>query len=344
VRTTPFAAGAIATLLVMSPVLAQTSRPAAPRQAQQTPQAPQAPQTSTRTGPEMTDADRATAALYSVKEALALQVTLDKAGFSPGEIDGKLGKNTLRALEAYEGARGHKATPAENGGLREYTLTKEDVAGPFTKVPADMMEKAKLKALNYASALEMLGERFHIKPELLRQINPGRTFVAGETIKVPDVEDTPMPDGRPEGQAVGTSFAGNVTVYVSKSRSSLQVLDNQGNVVFRAPVTTGSEKDPLPLGTWQVTGVSRNPIYNYNPALFWDADPQHAKARVAPGPNNPVGVVWIDLSKEHYGIHGTPEPGRISYSESHGCVRLTNWDALRVAALVDKGTPVIFIE
>jgi len=297
-----------------------------------------------RTGQEMSSADRATAALYNVKQALALQVTLDKAGFSPGEIDGRLGKNTLRALEAYEGAKRQKAVPAANGGLRDYTITKEDAAGPFSRVPADMMEKAKLKALNYASLLEMLGERFHIKPELLRQINPGKRFAAGSTIKVPDVEETRVPDVRPQGQSAGATFAGNVTITVSKSRSALQVLDTRGSVVFRAPVTTGSEKDPLPIGVWQVTALSRNPTYNYNPKLFWDADPAHAKARVAPGPNNPVGVVWIDLSKEHYGIHGTPEPGKISYSESHGCVRLTNWDALKVASLVDKGTTVHFIE
>ncbi len=298
---------------------------------------------STRTGQEMSAADKATAALYSVKEALALQVTLDLAGFSPGEIDGKLGKNTLRALEAYEGARGIKAVPAPNGGLREYELSAEDVKGPFTKIPADMMAKSKLERLGYSSALEKLGEKFHIKPELLRQINPGKKFVAGATIKVPAVDATAIPDTRPAGEAANNAF-GNVTVIVSKARSSLQVLDQKGNVVFRAPVTTGSEEDPLPIGTWQVTSVTRNPVFNYNPDLFWDADPSHAKAKIPAGPNNPVGVVWIDLSKEHYGIHGTPEPGRISYSESHGCIRLTNWDALRVASLVAKGTTVLLVE
>lgn len=298
---------------------------------------------STRTGQEMSAADKATAALYSVKEALALQVTLDLAGFSPGELDGRLGKNTLRALEAYEGARGAKAVPAPNGGLREYQLTADDVKGPFAKIPADMMAKSKLERLGYSSGLEKLGEKFHIKPELLRQLNPGKKFAAGETIKVPAVDATAIPDTRPAGETSSNAF-GNVTVIVSKARSSLQVLDAKGNVVFRAPVTTGSEEDPLPIGTWQVTTVSRNPVFNYNPDLFWDADPAHAKAKIPPGPNNPVGVVWIDLSKEHYGIHGTPEPGRISYSESHGCIRLTNWDALRVASLVTKGTTVLLVE
>ena len=120
------------------------------------------------------------------------------------------------------------------------------------------------------------------------------------------------------------------------------MLDDDGAVIFHAPVTSGSEHDPLPIGTWAVTAVSRRPTFHYNPDLFWDANPAHAKAKIPPGPNNPVGLVWIDLTKEHYGIHGTPEPGKIGHTSSHGCVRLTNWDALHVASLVRKGTPVVF--
>ena len=126
--------------------------------------------------------------------------------------------------------------------------------------------------------------------------------------------------------------------------TNLWVTDGAGRTIMHAPVTSGSEHDPLPVGMWTVTGVGRNPSFNYNPDLFWDADPKHAKARIAPGPNNPVGVVWIDISKPHYGIHGTPEPSTIGRAESHGCVRLTNWDALRLAALVGKGTAVEFVE
>jgi lipoprotein-anchoring transpeptidase ErfK/SrfK len=122
----------------------------------------------------------------------------------------------------------------------------------------------------------------------------------------------------------------------------LTVEDENGKLLFHAPVTSGSERDPLPIGAWKVTGVQRMPPFQYNPDLFWDANPTHAKARIAPGPNNPVGVVWIDLSKEHYGIHGTPEPSRIGHVQSHGCVRLTNWDAMRVAAWARPGTTVIF--
>jgi lipoprotein-anchoring transpeptidase ErfK/SrfK len=134
----------------------------------------------------------------------------------------------------------------------------------------------------------------------------------------------------------------DLTLVVSKSRSSLAIRTADGETLLHVPVTSGSARDPLPIGTWTVTGVSRNPSFHYNPDLFWDADPSHSKATIPPGPNNPVGVVWIDLSKEHYGIHGTPEPGRIGHTASHGCVRLTNWDALRVAALVRTGTTVLF--
>ena len=117
-----------------------------------------------------------------------------------------------------------------------------------------------------------------------------------------------------------------------------------GKILLFAPVTMGSEHDPLPIGEWKVNGVQYNPTFRYNPELFWDANPAHTKAKIPPGPNGPVGVVWIDISKEHYGLHGSPEPSQIGRSESHGCVRLTNWDAMRLAALVRPGTQVVFTE
>jgi lipoprotein-anchoring transpeptidase ErfK/SrfK len=200
-----------------------------------------------------------------------------------------------------------------------------------------MMAKAKLERLGYTSALEALAERFHASPALLRQLNPAATFAAGESIRVPNV--VIVDEGRPPAPPPA-----GLIVTVSKSLSTLTITDAAGAVLLHAPVTSGSEHDPLPIGKWTVTAVSRNPSFQYNPDLFWDANPAHAKAKIPPGPNNPVGVVWIDLSKEHYGIHGTPEPSQVGHTTSHGCVRLTNWDALRVAALVTKGTPVHFVE
>ena len=155
-------------------------------------------------------------------------------------------------------------------------------------------------------------------------------------------------NGRNIPQPTGTSGTitpkADVTVTVAKTSSSLTVTDGSGRVLLYAPVTTGSEHDPLPIGEWKVTGVQFNPTFRYNPDLFWDADPAHTKATIHSGPNNPVGLVWIDISKEHYGLHGTPEPATIGRTQSHGCVRLTNWDALKLAALVKPGTPVVFVE
>jgi lipoprotein-anchoring transpeptidase ErfK/SrfK len=280
------------------------------------------------------------------RRGLALQVALDRAGFSPGEIDGAPGVNTDRAMAAFKAAHGTTdLRDAYRNPVTTYTISEQDAAGPFVvTVPEDMVEKSKLPALSYGSVLELLGERFHASPRLLQRMSPDATFAAGERIVVPDVAPFIPPEEKeqPEGtNASGTEPEGPVVVIVTERTKTLQVQTVAGKVLFHAPVTVGSENDPLPIGEWKVNGVSRNPTFNYNPELFWDADPSHAKARIAAGPNNPVGVVWIDLSKEHYGIHGTPEPSRIGHTESHGCIRLTNWDAMRVAELVKPGTKVV---
>ena len=337
----------------------------APTPAVQAPAAPAAP-APRDTRPSSPDRDGT-----QLSEALSLQVLLDRAGFSPGPIDGRPGANTRKALAAYQ-QQGGNATLEGSEPLVSYTITAEDVAGPFvTAIPKDLVEQATLPALAYTSIIESLAERFHSTPELLQRLNPGARFAEGAQIRVPNVEplatpiekpgdssgagnaETGGPSPRPAGTAGRTGGNGqtnaaagrpDVIVTVSRSASALTVKDASGRVVLYAPVTTGSENDPLPLGEWKVNGVQLNPAFNYNPGLFWDADPAHTKARIPPGPNNPVGLVWIDLSKEHYGIHGTPEPTAIGRTQSHGCVRLTNWDAIRLAGLVKPGTRVVFTE
>jgi lipoprotein-anchoring transpeptidase ErfK/SrfK len=284
-------------------------------------------------------------------QALQTQVMLDRAGFSPGEIDGRMGTSTRRALEAFTKNGG---TPdAAIAPLVSYTITDADAAGPFTPdLPEDMMEKSKLPALAYRDVAEALGERFHASPALLKTLNPQAKFAVGEEIRVPNVADAaplaPVPATPPaapaRGGRQGEASTPAVTVTVRKSTSDVTVTDAAGKTLLYAPVTTGSDKDPLPIGEWKVNGVQKNPTFHYNPDLFWDADASHAKAKIPPGPNNPVGVVWVDISRPHYGLHGTPEPSTVGKTSSHGCVRLTNWDAQKLAALVRPGTKVVFAE
>ncbi|MDX2153361.1 MAG: L,D-transpeptidase [Bryobacteraceae bacterium] len=274
---------------------------------------------------------------------LRAQVLLDRAHLSPGEIDGSWGDNTRTALQGFQSTRQLPITGQlddatwnalnqdQTPELTNYTITKEDAGGPFEKVPEDMVKKAKLERLAYETLVESLAERFHSSPGLLKKLNPKTKFAEGEEIRVPNVH-TEAPAGRA------------VRIIVDKSDSVLIAYDEKGQFLAQYPATMGSEHDPLPIGTWTVLAVVKNPTFHYNPGLFWDADPSHSKAKIAPGPNNPVGVVWIDLSKEHYGIHGTPEPSTIAKTQSHGCIRLTNWDAMELASLVMSGTEAVLQE
>jgi lipoprotein-anchoring transpeptidase ErfK/SrfK len=272
-----------------------------------------------------------------------IQILLDRAHFSPGEIDGRYGDNLRNALTAYQTSRKLDQSGAGDPNtwksldmdtepvLVSYSVTPEDVKGPFEHVPESMMAKAEVKALGYESPLEELGERFHISPKLLDQLNSGKSVAqAGEEILVPNTRHAALPPAD--------------RVIVSKTRTTVTAIAADGTIVSQYPATIGSEHDPLPIGDWKVTVVQQNPWFNFNPSLFWDANSKDAKARIAPGPNNPVGVVWIGLSKEHYGIHGTAEPANIGHAESHGCIRLTNWDAEELSTIVQPGTPVILQE
>ena len=283
-------------------------------------------------------------------DLVGFQVLLDRQGFSPGQIDGKTGANFSHALSAIQSARGLPPSGqpdcatwqalAGNGSapaITTYSITGDDLKGPFEQIRPGLSQQAQLAALGYQSAMEELAERFHTSPALLQQLNPGAAIVQGGEIRVPAV--TPFDaDSKPTFDPA----AADVTILVSRRDSSLRATRADGTLLFYAPVTTGSVHDPLPSGDYKVLGQSWRPTFHYNPSLFWDAKDGDEKATIKPGPNNPVGVVWIALNLEHYGLHGTPEPGRVGHTESHGCVRLTNWDAARVAALVRPGTPVHF--
>jgi lipoprotein-anchoring transpeptidase ErfK/SrfK len=284
------------------------------------------------------------AAKPGTAEVLRAQILLDRAHFSSGEIDGATGGNLRAAIGGYQKAHNIDGAGSMNAAtwsalnadaaeaLISYTITDADVAGPFQAIPEDMAEKAKLPALGFASAEEGLAEKFHSSPALLKRLNPGKDLTrAGEQILVPNVEGTePLPKG---GKIV-----------VDKSARTLTLLDTSGKVIAQFPASTGSQHDPLPVGDWKVTGISKNPVFYYNPKLFWDADANEKKAKIPAGPNNPVGVAWINLSKPHYGIHGTPVPASIGKTQSHGCIRLTNWDVSLLATSVAGGTDVLLQE
>lgn len=277
----------------------------------------------------------------AIQKLLHAQVLLDRAHFSSGEIDAASGSNMRNALSGFQASRSLPVTGALDAAtwaalaqdnaemLVPYVLSAADTAGPFVAIPENMAAKAALPALGYANAAEGLGEKFHVSPTLLARLNPGKDFArTGEQIMVPNVLGTePLPKAS--------------KVMVSKAGRVLTVYDSSGKLMAQYPASTGSKHDPLPIGEWKINGVARHPTYHYNPKLFWDAKTGDKKATVPAGPNNPVGVVWIDLSKPHYGIHGTPVPSTIGKTESHGCIRLTNWSAQEVAALVAPGTQVV---
>jgi lipoprotein-anchoring transpeptidase ErfK/SrfK len=272
------------------------------------------------------------------------QFLLDRAGFSTGEIDGRNGDNFRKALRAFAGSKslkyGNVLTPelwvalvetSRESALVEYTITEADAKGPFLeKVPAKMEEMQGIQRLSYGSVVEALAEKFHMSESLLKALNSKSSFEAGETIVVANIND----DVR------NTKVA---RIEIDKSERVLRAYKKDGSVVGVFPATVGSTEKPAPSGSHKVTRVAQNPTYRYNPDYGFKGIKETKPFTINPGPNNPVGVVWIALSIPSYGIHGTPNPSQVSKTESHGCVRLTNWDARKLANMVDTNTIVDFV-
>ena len=302
------------------------------------------------------------------RDILHVQVILDMLGFGPGVLDGKGGQSLVAALKGFQEAKGlpitGKPDAATLGALYPYrakrptvrvTLDRSIMAGPFVNpMPKDYGEQAKLPSLAYSRPIEKLSEMFHTTAKTLVALNPGVTQITvGSKIVVPNT----LPASRDYDASLKDDWKQTLNtlnvdakqpkadhIVVDKSDGVLRVLDVNDRLLAQFSATMGSEHDPLPLGTWKIYGADYNPKFKYNPNLFWDAKKGDEKELLPAGPNGPVGVVWMDLSKEHYGIHGTPHPETIGRSESHGCIRLTNWDAARLAMMIKPGIKAVFQE
>ncbi len=299
-------------------------------------------------------------------DMMPTQIALERLGFSPGVIDGKTGESLKIALKGFQKANDldqtgelDAATRAAFDGTPMVPATQlVRISDEFAKqkffpnLPKDAAEQAKLPALGYRNIMEALAERFHTTPETLVALNsPDTKIGAGNVIVVPNIPNVMAPraedaergwDKTLQLLGVAAEQPAIEKIVVDKSDGWLRAMGPNDKIIAQFPVTTGSSRDPLPLGNWTVKGVARNPEFHYNPKLFWDVSDSKEKQLLQPGPNSPVGVVWIDLSKPHYGIHGTGEPSTIGRAESHGCVRLTNWDAAKLAGMVKPGTKVVF--
>lgn len=281
------------------------------------------------------------------------QVLLDRRRLSPGVIDGFDGGNFRKAMAELRrrerlpdaGALDATVWAALNGDaavdvMTEYKVTAEDAAYAFQPIPKDYAELAKLKAIGYRTAAEMIGERFHMDEDLVRALNPTiENWKEGDRLVVALVGMMPSHIG-----AKAKSDLRATRILVERGRGAVTAFDAQDQVLAIYPATVGSTDTPTPAGNYTVNGVARNPTYSYRPDVNFKQGNNNEKLTLPPGPNGPVGSVWIDLSKPTFGIHGTPEPSTVSKTASHGCVRLTNWDAEDLAAMTRPGVKVEFVD
>jgi len=276
------------------------------------------------------------------------EVLLDRGRFSPGVVDGKPGTNLKHAVAAFQTAQGLSSTGAldadtwkallavpgaDRPAAKTYQVTAQDLAGPFAPdVGEDFVKLAALAdGPQFSSPLEALAERFHMSQALLKALNPDADFkTAGQTLVVVDADPPAFAKGDVK------------TITVSKADAEVTAYGADGKVLAVYPATVGSTERPSPSGVHKVVGVARNPDYVYDPKKLHWGPRSHGKLTIKPGPNNPVGVVWIDLNAPSYGIHGSPDPDKIGKTASHGCVRLTNWDAQALGAGVRPGVVVTF--
>lgn len=281
---------------------------------------------------------------------LKAQVYLDRLHFSVGAIDGRWGRNSAITVWWWQRTNGIQPTGTVDEAtfralaraaayappLTTYTITGDDTKGPFVQIPDSPYEKANLKCLCYESLREELAEKFHCTEDFLEVLNPGVRFsdlAAGSSINVPNVR-APLTADQHDIARVIISVSGN----------SWSGFDASGRLVFHAPTTLGSTYDPSPDETVKVVAITHNPHFHYDPTLYSEVPDSEPDAMLSPGPNSPVGVVWMALSKEHYGMHGTNDPESIGYASSHGCVRLVNWDADEVSRRISPGTLVSFVD
>ncbi len=272
-----------------------------------------------------------------------IQVLLDRADASPGVIDGYEGGNVEKAVRSFEEVNDLTVDgivdPAVWQALVKYggdafvrhTISEDDVSRIVKPLPDDYAELAERDWLGFTSAAEKIAERFHMDIEFLKKLNPSADFDAvGSEIWVAD----PGEDAKPQ---IGRIVA-------DKSLARLLVYDDADRLVLSYPVTIGSDALPSPSGTHEVKAIAIEPTYTYRPDENFQQGDNDEVLTLPPGPNNPVGIVWIDLSKPTYGLHGTPAPAEIDKTSSHGCVRMTNWDAMELANAVETGVTVEFKE